>query len=42
MQKSNWTMTFLYFIVVPQFSKFNCRSTVCESSTFIFFRKKLT
>ncbi|EQA71038.1 hypothetical protein LEP1GSC059_3120 [Leptospira noguchii serovar Panama str. CZ214] len=41
MQKSNWKMTFLYFIVVPQFSKFNYKLTICESSHILFFYKKI-
>ncbi|EMO88412.1 hypothetical protein LEP1GSC024_1353 [Leptospira noguchii str. 2001034031] len=32
-------MIFLYFIVVPQLSKFNCKSTICESSHIYFFYK---
>ncbi|EMK24950.1 hypothetical protein LEP1GSC008_3157 [Leptospira kirschneri serovar Bulgarica str. Nikolaevo] len=40
--KIDWTMV---LFVIPsssqQFSKFNCKSTICESSHAYFFTKKL-
>ncbi|EMG21819.1 hypothetical protein LEP1GSC150_2678 [Leptospira interrogans serovar Copenhageni str. LT2050] len=39
MQKPDWTMILLYFIVVP--TRFNCKFTICESSHIYFFLQKL-